>query len=693
MSTSNLSNIFANANNLFSEIEHTPHLDLTGAVQVSVRLFDIKSEADQFFKLDAASFIQNNGHELLAKIASCQSKLFKKLRPEWKNTKQFADCIAKAWESAHQASPPSIALLMQSSTKYPKDPIVLAALREHLTNTLLEQFIDAYQTKDSDKAFALLQALPTPDRLIFEKTVSETDPFYIESSIKKAEIDPQIIEAASKCIQTRKFHHAYPFPPLLHHRINPASFLLFEEAESNIPFIKTMHKTLASSHSLTLKTREGYRDFLLRNITHPILEEVAFKNARENHLQVFLTAILSGKWKEAEKIYSSMSPFAQSLLFNQCLQTYSKQENIANPSVGTIDNLIALNLIEGKLSECISKGLENAITFSKSAEEKSHQKVLNSPLDLRTDPFMEVTTITDIPLYTTNEVLETNLSLALEAVTFVRRKIAVSTNFYNREDAFFNMSPANKIKNTDIVKQLGDCRKKKMDEKKVELVLKKSTIDDAFARMYAVHKNSESFPFGNCYELACNVFFHLLDKTSQNIEVVEIDSGMEDADHVFVIIGRVPSSDLDRPETWGKNAIVCDPWARKIYPGSLLHTVLNDYTQKAVDGFPILKKFNPDNQFLLIKTQNVMTTDVFMNHCKLEKRKTDIDFSGKIPLELGMFHSTDDKTKKSPFAENILDLIGPKEIGHPISTLRSQLHFFLKGKIPNKKSLLQSKNQ
>ncbi len=691
MSTNNLSNTFANANNLFTELEQATQLDLTAAIQGSVRLFDIKSEADQFFKLDAASFIQNNGHELLVKIASCQSKLFKKLHPEWIVSKQFAACIVKAWESAHQATPPSIDLLVQSSMKYPKDPLVLVGLREHLTNTLLEQFIDAYQKKDSEKAIALLQALPTPERLIFEKTVSETDPYYIESSIKKAEISPQVIEAASKCIQTHKFHQAYPFPPLLHHRINPLSFLFFEEAESNISFIKMMQKTLLSSHSLALKTKEGYRDFILRNITHPLIEEVAFKNARENQLQVFLDAILSGKWTEAEKIYSSMTQFAQSILFNECLKIYSKLENIENPTEDIINHLITLNLIDKKPSECLSKGLENAIAFSKSAEEKSHQKVLNSPLDLRTDPFMEVMTITDQPLYT-NEVLEKNLSLALEAITFVRRKIAVSMNFYNREDAFFNMSPANKVKNAGIVNQLGDCRKKKMNEKKIELILKKSTIDDAYVRMYAVHKNSESFPFGNCYELACNVFFHLLDKTSQNIEVVEIDSGMEDADHVFVVIGRVASSNLDRPETWGKNAIVCDPWARKIYPGSVLHTVLNDYTQKVVEGFPILKKFNPESQFLLVKTQNIMTSDVFMNHCKLEKRKTDIDFSGKIPVELGMFHSIDDKTKKSQIAENILDLLGTKDVGHPISTLRSQMHYFLKGKIPNKKTLLQNKN-
>lgn len=690
MSTNILSNTFTNANNLFLEIEQIAQLDLSVAVQNSARLFAVKSEADQFFKLDAASFIQNNGHELLATIAACQSKLFKKLSPEWKNSKQFADCIVKAWQSAHQASPPSTDLLIQSSMKCPKDPIVLVALREHLTNTLLEQFVDAYQEKDFDKAFALLQALPTPDRLIFEKTVSETDPSCIETSIKKAEIDPKIIEAASKCIQTNKFHHAYPFPPLLHHRINPVSFLLFEDAENNIAYIKTMHKTLIANHSHTLTGRERYRDLILRNLTHPIIEEVSFKNAKEQ-LQVLKDTMLSGKSQEANKIYSSISNFAQSILLSECLKVYAKQNNIENPPVEIIEKLIAFDFIDGKLSPCILEGLDNAIAFSKKAEEKSSQEALKSPLDLRSDPFMEVMTITEMPLYT-NQVLETNLSLALEAITFVRRKIAVSMNFYNREDAFFDTLPANKTKNTDIIRQLGDCRKKKMHEEKEKLVLKKSTNDDAFARMYAVYKNSECFPFGNCYELACNVFFHLLDKTDQNIEVVEIDSGMEDADHVLVILGRTPSSDLDRPETWGKNAIVCDPWARKIYPGSLLHTVLNDYTQKVLDGFPILKKFNPQNQFLLIKTQNIMTTDVFMNHCKLEKRKTDIDFSGKIPVELGIFHSTDDKNKKSQFAENILNLLGPKEVGHPISTLRSQMLYFLKGKIPSKKTLLQSKN-
>lgn len=40
------------------------------------------------------------------------------------------------------------------------------------------------------------------------------------------------------------------------------------------------------------------------------------------------------------------------------------------------------------------------------------------------------------------------------------------------------------------------------------------------------------------------------------------------SDHCMVVVGRKADSDPDDISTWGENAVICDPWARKIYAAS-----------------------------------------------------------------------------------------------------------------------------
>ena len=37
------------------------------------------------------------------------------------------------------------------------------------------------------------------------------------------------------------------------------------------------------------------------------------------------------------------------------------------------------------------------------------------------------------------------------------------------------------------------------------------------------------------------------------------------ADHAFVVIGRTKGSRIDGYKTWGKEAVVCDPWDNKAF--------------------------------------------------------------------------------------------------------------------------------
>ncbi|HEY7428192.1 MAG TPA: hypothetical protein VH682_28420 [Gemmataceae bacterium] len=62
---------------------------------------------------------------------------------------------------------------------------------------------------------------------------------------------------------------------------------------------------------------------------------------------------------------------------------------------------------------------------------------------------------------------------------------------------------------------------------------------------------------GNCGEMAARTFIYLF---NLNIRPLDYYALNPDADHAFVVIGRVGGDDNDW-RTWGKTAVVCDPWA------------------------------------------------------------------------------------------------------------------------------------
>ncbi len=82
------------------------------------------------------------------------------------------------------------------------------------------------------------------------------------------------------------------------------------------------------------------------------------------------------------------------------------------------------------------------------------------------------------------------------------------------------------------------------------------TTESECARKYGI---------GNCGEHAIVSFLYLQkDKKNPTCDLVSLTN----ADHAFTIVGRDSSSSLKDPATWGKSAVICDPWARLIYPAS-----------------------------------------------------------------------------------------------------------------------------
>lgn len=57
---------------------------------------------------------------------------------------------------------------------------------------------------------------------------------------------------------------------------------------------------------------------------------------------------------------------------------------------------------------------------------------------------------------------------------------------------------------------------------------------------------------------------------------------LANADHEFVVINRLPDSDINDPSTWGEDAIICDPFYKKVYYAKLFreHLMGYDYNEE-----------------------------------------------------------------------------------------------------------------
>lgn len=70
---------------------------------------------------------------------------------------------------------------------------------------------------------------------------------------------------------------------------------------------------------------------------------------------------------------------------------------------------------------------------------------------------------------------------------------------------------------------------------------------------------------GNCGEQAAIAFMMLVDQRVEPIDYMYCAG--EGDDHVFVVIGRREGSDVSKydAQSWGPDAVVCDPWMGKAY--------------------------------------------------------------------------------------------------------------------------------
>ena len=92
-----------------------------------------------------------------------------------------------------------------------------------------------------------------------------------------------------------------------------------------------------------------------------------------------------------------------------------------------------------------------------------------------------------------------------------------------------------------------------------------------FVQMADVAKvNAEvlkAFGYGHCGVQATAAYCFLQEMGLQiPIEICEVPYEGSANGHQLVVIGRRPDSDPNNMQTWGEDAVVCDPWANKVYP-------------------------------------------------------------------------------------------------------------------------------
>lgn len=84
---------------------------------------------------------------------------------------------------------------------------------------------------------------------------------------------------------------------------------------------------------------------------------------------------------------------------------------------------------------------------------------------------------------------------------------------------------------------------------------------------------------GNCGEQVAVAYLYL--KNEKNLRRIE-KLCLVNGDHGFLVIGRDPLSDITQPKTWGKAAVVCDPWGKKYFQAGQLLEQLNQLSERTL---------------------------------------------------------------------------------------------------------------
>ena len=113
--------------------------------------------------------------------------------------------------------------------------------------------------------------------------------------------------------------------------------------------------------------------------------------------------------------------------------------------------------------------------------------------------------------------------------------------------------------------------------------------------LLAIAEVAEECNVGTCLEMSAVAFKHSIqNKPELRAELFFLEGG----NHVFLVLGRNPSSDPSKYKEWGGEAVICDAWSGKVFPASEVESKLKNFVRESEtpEGNPrtILEPFNPE---------------------------------------------------------------------------------------------------
>jgi hypothetical protein len=164
---------------------------------------------------------------------------------------------------------------------------------------------------------------------------------------------------------------------------------------------------------------------------------------------------------------------------------------------------------------------------------------------------------------------------------------------------------------------------------------------------------------GNCGEMSAYMFFYLYERLDPSIRLDYVS--IENGDHAFLVVNRAWNSDINDPNTWGKGAMIFDPWTYRFFPASEYLNKLKDY-KGTTEGAPKLKKFNPKTQKLVIQASNFPSSKEFRNNSLNSTKIINSATYQELGGYLREFHKAQNNQERASIAKKIINHPKVKEL-------------------------------
>lgn len=147
-----------------------------------------------------------------------------------------------------------------------------------------------------------------------------------------------------------------------------------------------------------------------------------------------------------------------------------------------------------------------------------------------------------------NRTLKENLRIDWKSIAYAREKIKISDTDPALKD------PQKIAKNFRIVNKMRVEWTMSTEETLFEYFQLPADFNFWYLKKFS--KTAKKFQAGNCHEISYSALNYLR-KKNVNAEVVYFPP--EEGDHYFVVIDRIPGSDINNVKTWGDTCVIADP--------------------------------------------------------------------------------------------------------------------------------------